>query len=141
MSIEEENKAIEKRYIEEIWNKGNVALTGEFLTANYAWHGPGGREVKGIDGIKQLATGLHSTFPNLTFKIEDMVAEGKIIMYRYTARGTFSGNFMGVAPTGKKVIWTGFMQDNFKENRIVESWERADMLDLYQQMGIKPPKR
>jgi len=136
----EENKAIEQRYIEEVWNKGNVALINEFLTSDSVWHGPGGAERKGTESIKQLALELRSTFPDLYFTVEAMVAEGDIIMYRYTARGTFAGKFMGIAPTGNKVTWIGFMQDRFEGSRIAESWETGNMLELYQQMGITPPK-
>jgi predicted ester cyclase len=136
-----QNKAIERRYLEEVWNKGNVALTDEFLTANYVYHGPGGLEVKGIEGMKQFTNGARIAFPDIHFTIEDMVAEGDIIMYRYTGRGTFTGEFMGIAPTGKKVTYAGFMQDHFEDNKIVETWELIDRLGFYQQMGVAPPKR
>ena len=130
---------MERRYIEEIWNKGNMALINEFLNADSVWHGPGGRERKGTESMKQLALGLRSTFPDLYFTVEAIVADGDIIMYRYTAQGTFTGKFMGLAPTGNKVTWTGFMQDHFKGSKIAESWETANMLEIYQQMGVEPP--
>lgn len=135
------NKAIEKRYLEEVWNKGNVALIDEFLTTDYVYHGSGGMEIKGIEGMKRFAIGLRGTFPDLHFTIEAMVAEGDNIMYRYTGRGTFTGDFRGIAPTGKKVTFAGFMQDRFEGSKIVETWEVWDRHDLYQQMGIEPPKR
>jgi len=135
-----QNKEIERRYIEEVYNKGNVALVDEFITRNYVYHGTGGVEIKGIEGIKQFATGLRTAFPDNVFTVEGMVAEGNIVMYRYTGRGTFTGEFMGIAPTGKKVTWAGFAHDCFEGSKIAESWEIIDMLDFFNQLGVEPPK-
>ncbi len=55
-------------------------------------------EAKGPAGVKQLAAMVHVTFPDLHFTVEDMVAEGDKVVYRYTMRGTHHGDFMGIAP-------------------------------------------
>ena len=126
-----QNKEIEHRYIK-AFEQGNVDLIADFLTPDYIYHGLGGREVKGIVDMKQFATFFHKGFPDIRFTFEDMVAEGDIVMYRYTMRGTH-------APSGKKMSIMGFMQDRFKSGKLVESWEVLDRNELYQQIGAPPP--
>lgn len=136
-----QNKEIDRRYLEEVYNKGNIALVDEFITPNYVYHGPGGVEIKGIEGMKQFAIELRTYFPDNVFTIEDTVAEGDKVMYRWSQRATSSG-WRGIEATiGKKIVMTGFMLDRFEGSKIAESWESVDLLEFFQQLGIEPPKR
>ena len=135
------NKEIDRRYIEEVYNKGNVSLLDEFLTADYVYHGPGGVEIKGIEGMKKFAAGLRTTFPDNVFTFEDIVAEGDKVMYRWSQRATCNGFQGNQATIGKKIFMTGFILDRFEGNKIAESWELVNMLDFFTQLGIEPPKR
>jgi steroid delta-isomerase-like uncharacterized protein len=130
---------MDRRYLEEVWNKRNVALIGEFLTPDCVYHGPGGAEIKGLEGMKQYATALRNALPDLHFSIEDVVAEADNVVYRYTRRGTFKQPYRNIPPTSKKVTLAGMMLDRFKDGRIVESWDVLNMLAFYQQLGIPIP--
>ena len=138
MSIEEENKVIERRYLEEVWNKGNLELMDEFVAPDCIYHGPGGMEIKGIEGIKQLAGMIRATFPDMHFTVEDMAAEGNIVMYRYSSRGTYQGK---EGKTGTKIQRMNMILDRFEDSKIIETWEVADRLSLYQQLGLPIPSR
>jgi len=60
---------------------GDLALVDEIFATNYVGNGPGGHEVKGSEGFKQLFTMyLINAFPGLHFTIEDMVAKGDKVM-------------------------------------------------------------
>jgi predicted SnoaL-like aldol condensation-catalyzing enzyme len=83
----EENKAVVRRIWEEILNKGDLALVDEIIATNYVGHGPGGQEVKGSEGLKQLFTMYLNAFPDLHFTIEDMVAEGDKVVCHVTGQG------------------------------------------------------
>jgi predicted ester cyclase len=135
----EQNKAIVRRIVEEVNNKGNVGVADELLAPGYVGRGPGSREVHGPDGYKQSAVMYRATFPDLHMSIEDMVAEGDKVAWRYTLRATFTGPMGGIAPTGKKVTQTGLALWRFENGKVAEAWGYSDRLDMYKQMGISPP--
>ena len=135
----EENKAIVRRIWEEVLNKQNLALVDELIDTNYVYHGPGGQEVKGPEGLKQVFTMYLTAFPDLHFTIEDMVAEGDKVVCRVTLRGTHKGDLMGIAPTGKQVTGTRTVIHRIVGGKEVEGWDCADTLSMLQQMGVVPP--
>ena len=133
----EKNKAIMRRIVEEAFNKGNLAVVDECTAAGYVLHTT--PETKGPEGFKQMVTMLRTAFPDMHQTIEDMVAEGDKVAHSVTWRGTFKGEYMGIAPTGKKftVALAGFTR--FAGGKQVEGWIYADALTFYQQLGIPIP--
>jgi predicted ester cyclase len=59
-------------------------------------------------------------------------------MARFSARGTHSGEFLGLAPTERTVTYTGTDINRIVEGRIVESWVHYDALGLLEQLGLVP---
>jgi len=135
----EENKAIIRRNWEEAFNKGNLAVADEIMAPNYIYHGPGGQELKGPEGFKQLVTMFRTAFPDLRATVEDMFAEGDKVAHRATIRGTHKGDLMGIAPTGKQVTVSATVISRFAGGKEVEAWANIDMLAMYQQLGVAPP--
>ncbi len=135
----EENKAIIRRIIEEAFNKGNLAVVDDLMATNYVFHGPSGQEVKGPEGFKQMITMYRTAFPDLHLTIDDMVAEGDKVAFRFIFQGTHKGDLMGIAPTGKQVTVTVTVISRFVGGKEVEAWENADSLGMMQQMGVVPP--
>ena len=100
----EQNKAIFRRMVEEIFNRGNMSLVDEFLAPDFIEREelppgiPPGRE-----GVKQMTIMFRSAFPDFKATIDDMIAEGDKVVVRMTWSGTHKGEFMGIPPTGKSV--------------------------------------
>jgi len=138
MSIEK-NKAVVRRDVEEVFNKGNTAIVDEIIGSDWVFHGPGGLEFKGQEGFKQIVATLRNAFPDLHMAIEDMVAEGDMVAVRYIMRGTFKGNLMGMAPTLNQFTMPSALFIRFKEGKAVETREIYDQLTLFQQLGVRPP--
>ncbi len=136
----EENKEIERRIVEEIYNKKNLAPTDEIIDTNWVYHGTGGMEFRGPEGFKQFVTMGITAFPDCHITIEDMIAEGDRVVDRFTFRGTHKGDFMGIAPTGKQVTFTGIVICRFAGGKEVEVWEVTDELGMMQQLGVIPQK-
>ncbi|MBA7559051.1 MAG: DUF4440 domain-containing protein [Dehalococcoidia bacterium] len=136
MSVEE-NIANVRRLNDEVWNRGNLALVDELMAPDYVFHGE--NEIKGPEGIKQYIAAMRTAFPDLHMTIEGMVAEGDMVAARYTARGTFKGEFMGIAPTGKQMTLPNSAFARFKGGKQVEVWPYMDSLTFYKQMGVTPP--
>ena len=135
------NKAILRRqHVEELFNKGNLAVADEIISSEYVYHGPAG-EFRGPEGVKQMLAASRKAFPDGHFTIDEMVCEGDTVAVRYTWTGTFKGEYMGIAPTGKKFTMTSAFFYHFKNSKEVEALPFSDMLAFYRQLGIPiPPK-
>ena len=132
----EENKALVRRYFEELLNHGNLAVADELITEGYQSTFPG--FVLGPEGQKQLYQTYHASFPDLRVTIDDMIAEGDKVVTRLTVHGTHQGDFQGIPPTGKPVTVSGITIDRIADGKIQASWAQFDMLGLMQQLGAIP---
>src|SRR5512144_1927903 len=137
MSLEEQNKAVVRRWIEEGWTKGNLIIADELIDARFVVHGAGGQAVpSGPEGVKQLVAEWRTGFPDGRMRIDDLFAEGDKVVIRMTWVGTHSGTFYGNAPTYRAVSVTSIGIDRVSDGRIVEGWGAVDMLGLYEQIGM-----
>ena len=134
----EELKAIVRRYIEEVWNNGNLALIDELFAQDWINHNPSVGQTAGREGLKQLIAGFRDAAPDLHLTINDMIAEGDRVATRWTAQGTHQGEVMGAPPTGKLIRGTAIVIDRIVDGRIVEHWAGRDDLGMYQQLGLLP---
>jgi steroid delta-isomerase-like uncharacterized protein len=85
----------------------------------------------------QLAA-FSQAFPDMNTTVNDIVAEGDKVVVRYTIRGTHTGDMMGVPPTGKSGEIAGITMLRLEDGKIVEEFSLADMMTLYQQLGLVP---
>lgn len=130
MSLEE-NKAIVRRFIE-AYNKRNLDLFDDLLAPDYFDH----TSKVGVEGLKQLMNMAFKAFPDFHETIEDIIAEGDKVWARITFTGTHTGEFMGIAPTGKKI--TTEMVDIFRifNGKLVEYRDVNNNLDYLKKLGI-----
>jgi predicted ester cyclase len=135
----EQNKAILHKTYEEAIKKGNLAVLNECMAPNYVYHGPGGTDLKGPEGFGQYLTMLRAAFPDMRLTVENMFAEGNYVAHRFTLTGTHQGDWMGIAPTGKRVTITSNVVSRFAEGKEAEAWVELDMLGFMQQLGVIPP--
>jgi serine phosphatase RsbU (regulator of sigma subunit) len=124
VSTEEENKAIFRRYIEEVWNRTNLELV-DAIFDRYVSHQPDGPTLeRGPEDVKRFVGEFRAAFPDLRINIDDQIAEGDKVVVRATIRGTHQGMFRGMAPTGKEIEEKGFSVFRFsEEGKVVESWD------------------
>jgi predicted ester cyclase len=140
--VSEENKEKARRMLEEAFGQGKVEIVEEILDPDFVCYDPNSEagEVRGADTIKQEIEWFRSAVPDLTYTVEDQVAEGDKVVTRYTATGTHQGEFFGVAPTGKPIEMSGIQIDRFDEEsgKMVEEWPEYDLLGAMKQMGAIP---
>jgi predicted ester cyclase len=135
------NRLIGRRVLLELWGQGKLEVADELYAASYVDHvgkGPESGEVRGPQGIKQAVTLFRSAFPDLRYTIHEEMAERDLVWTRFSARGTQNGAFLGAAPTGRVVTYTGMDLNRIAHGRIIESWVNYDALALLQQMGLVP---
>ena len=138
MSVEK-NKALVRDEFERWELEGDETLIDERYTPDCVWHGPGGQEFRGRDGLKQLMAAVSSAFPDKRYEIHGMIAEGDKVVTRFTFRATHKGEWQGVAPTNKQVAWSGIYVIRMADGNHAEWWLDADFLSLAQQIGAIPP--
>ena len=132
----ETNKAIIRRYHEQVWNERRRELFEEFVTENVVPHGtPGG---PGLEGIKQGYDMAVNAFPDAQQTIEDVIAEGDKVVVRWMSRATHQGELLGIPGTGQQVTLSGVTIYRLDDARIVEMWYHPDNLSLMQQLGVIP---
>ena len=134
----EQNKAIMQRMIDEIWNKGNLAVADELFSADHT--SPSAPDVPpGPEGVKALVKMFREAMPDYHIDIDLLVADGNQVAARFTQSGTHTGaKLMDIAPQGKKATWTEIGVLRIKDGQIVESWYEVDMLSMLQQLGAIP---
>ncbi len=97
----EQNKAIVRHYLEQVWNHKNMAVIDEAIAPDLDQHV---RNVApGRDGVKMFFKMIYGAFPDAHFTLEDIVAEGDTVAWRFTVRGTHTGPFRGLPPTGSRL--------------------------------------
>ncbi len=138
--LAEENKAVVRREIEELFTQGgNLDAADELYAPDYVGHAPPFEDVRGIEGAKQFAATYRGAFPDLQTNVEDEIAEGDKIVTRWTARGTHQGETEDLGPaTGNRMEATGISIYKFADGKIVESWDHFDALGMMQQLGLIP---
>lgn len=133
--MSERNKAQVRRVIEEIYNRGDLAVVDELAASDLVIHASS-QDIRGRDGAKQYVAALRAGFPDLHLTVEDQVAEGDMVVTRWTARGTHTGAFQGIPATGKAIRVTGTDIDRIIDGKTVECWAHVDELGLMQQLGV-----
>ena len=133
MSVEE-NKALVRRNLE-LWNKRDTTAAGETYAVDYIYHGPGGQELRGREGIKGLWAVILDAFPDLVATVDDVVAEGNKVVSRWTIQGTHTGEFQGIAPTNKQITMPIIEIFRIEGGFLAEAWDMYDQLSFMQQLG------
>jgi steroid delta-isomerase-like uncharacterized protein len=131
-----ENKAIVRRFVEEVFDRGDLASVEELVDDGFVPHT--WPTVTGKDDFKPTVVRMASAIRDGHHTIDDMIAEGDRVAVRLTSHGTHTGDFMGVPAAGKE--YTIEEQHIFRivNGRVVEHWHVADMLGMMRQIGALP---
>jgi steroid delta-isomerase-like uncharacterized protein len=130
-----ENKALVRRYYDEVLTAGNRSVLGQLLDPSFVSHVSGG----GDAGAEAYAAALDATFaafPDLAATVHDQVAEDDKVVTRWSATGTHQGDFAGVPASGQAITVTGIHIHRVRHGRLVEHWEELSMLGVLRQLGV-----
>ena len=132
--------SVASRIYEEAFNTGQLDQVDTLIAAEYIDHnpiGPGGES--GIEGFKQTVRALRFSFPDLRFKVQQMIVNGDTVVTHTTMQGTHQNSFMGVDPTEKQVTVSGFDIFRLADGLVAERWGTLDGLTLMQQLDVFIP--
>jgi steroid delta-isomerase-like uncharacterized protein len=134
-----ENKALIRRWFEQVWNRGRADAIDEMWAADAVAHGVSdgpGKTMKGPADFKPFHSIFRGAFPDLEVSVEDAIAEGDMVAARCRVRGRHTGDHLGVAATGAPVEFTGMVFARIKDGKLVEAWNNFDFLAMNKQIGI-----
>jgi steroid delta-isomerase-like uncharacterized protein len=133
---EEANKVLVRRFYDEVWARGNFDVADELFADEYERHDFRESEpTPGPEGQKRIAADFRAAFPDLTWEIDFILADGDFVAGRWTAMGTHLGVWAGVEPTGRPMQFSGINVFRFADGKVVEIWNHRDDLGLLQQLG------
>src|SRR5262249_54511178 len=134
---------ISRRFVEEVWNKRRFRVADEIVSKDCITHQlRSGEDLPGIprgpEAIKAHLKEWTTSFPDMRFTIEQMIAEGDRVMTHMVMRGTHSDLWRGILPTGKEISIQITVIHRIENNQIVEDWVLVDFLGVFQQLGLVP---
>ena len=136
--MSEENKAIVRRWFEEVWNKGREEAIDEMFAEDGVAHGlasEGGGSLRGPNDFKPFFRRFRDAFPDMIVLVEDIIAEGDKVAARCSVRGRHQGDTLGFAATKEEVAFTGMTFARVADGKIVEAWNNFDFMSMFQQLG------
>jgi steroid delta-isomerase-like uncharacterized protein len=132
----EANKALVRGFYEEVWNRGNLDFADDVFAPEYLRHDFRASEPEpGPAGQKRIAADFRAAFPDLSFEVDFVLAEGDLVAGRWTASGTHLGPWAGVEATGRRMRFSGLNVFRFSSGKVVEIWNHRDDLGLMEQLG------
>ena len=138
-NTQEANKALMRRWFDEVWNKGRAEAIGEMFAADGVAHGLSnepGITMKGPSDFMPFHALFRGAFPNIDVAVEDVIAEGDMVAVRCAVRGKHTGDHLGIAASNAPVHFTGMVFARIKDGKIVEAWNNFDFLAMNRQIGI-----
>lgn len=125
--------------LDAVWNRRKLEVLDEIVASDYVRHDPAFPiEARGPEGFKQYVVAMCTPFPDAQVSIENVIAEGEQVAIRWTFHGRHSGDFMGIAATGKELTLPGISIIRMKDGKIVEGWDAYDALGMIRQLGATP---
>ncbi|HXT69326.1 MAG TPA: ester cyclase [Vicinamibacterales bacterium] len=130
-----ENKAIVRKWFDEVWNQGKVETIDKLLAPGAVVHGLGPAPMIGPAGFKAFHSAYRNAFPDVTLQVDDLIAEGDCVAARWSGKGTHKGDGLGFAATNKPATFSGMTIVRVQNGQLVEGWNQFDQFGMLQQLG------
>jgi len=137
-SEQEKNKKVARDFFEEVLSQGQLDKYGEFHSKDFVGHS--GDRTFTLEEDMAYARGERKALPDMSFRVNRMVAERDLVVVHFTVSGTNTQAGMGLPATGKKIAADGVTIFRFKDGKICEEWNVFDMLKVLRQTGLLPPE-
>ncbi len=126
------------RKVLDVYNSHRADAFDELLTDDCVlWRN--GIEARGRDECKRVIANLYRAIPDVQYSVDDVIAAGNKMAIRWTGRGTQSGEYLGIPPSGQKVSYDGITIYELADDRIARIWVSANILGLVRGLGVARP--
>jgi steroid delta-isomerase-like uncharacterized protein len=138
MSTTESNKTVVTDFIDGLFTKGDLGAVDTYLAEDFINNDPPFGVTTDREGMRAAAAMMRAAFPDWHSDQHALIAEGDLVVERFTASGTHRGEVLGVPPSGNTVSLPGINIFRVRDGLIVERWGRLDELGLLRQLGVVP---
>jgi len=134
-----ENKELVRRVTEECWNQGRLNLVEELFAEQVRIHDAAFPNLtRGAETMRRYIETVRGAFPDVRFTVVDSIAENGSVAIQWTASGTHEGEFLGMAPTGRRATIAGTTIYRIEGGRIAEEWVHWNLMSMMEQLGTAP---
>lgn len=134
----EENKNQHLRFYN-LFNRGDWNGIREMLAPNVVDHDAQPGQAAGAEGVMQVLQLFKNAFPDMEITVEDLLAEGDLVVDRVSAQGTQTGAMLGIPPTNKAVHLQAINTHRYADGKVAELWHLEDNFGMLVQLGVVPP--
>ena len=132
------NKAVIHAFIQDVLNQKRLERADDLVNENFVELDPLPGQQQGREGLKAILRVLWSAFPDMHWVVQEMIAEGEMVVTRFTWTGTHRGAFLGIRASGRSVEVKGVVIDHLDRGKMAESRILMDTMGLMQQLGVIP---
>lgn len=125
------------QHLGELVNAGAFDRLGEVFAPGVVDHDPAPDQGPGVEGFRNFFTTLAAAFPDAHIDVDATVADDEQVAIAYRLTGTHQGDFLGVAPTGRRMEARGVQLARFQDGKIIERWGSSDELGILRQLGAE----
>jgi steroid delta-isomerase-like uncharacterized protein len=133
--MSDKHESAVRRLMDEAWNKGNLKVLDEIMTADHMTHDPV-NPGRGLEAVRDTIRKYRAAFPDCHMHIDELLSTGDKVVARWRYSGTHEKPFESIPPTGRHVSGSGITIHRFTGDKIQESFVNWDALGLMQQLGV-----
>jgi steroid delta-isomerase-like uncharacterized protein len=130
------NAEVIRRFYDDLWNRWRLELADELLAADVRFRGTLGMSLVGRDAFKGYVEQVRAAFPDWHNVVEELISADDAVVARLTFTGTHRGEFLGVAPTGRRVSYVGAAIFHLDHGKITSAWVVGDTQELWRALGV-----
>ena len=141
-AVEEQNKALARRCAE-AFQKGDVAALKDIYSRDYVGHSQDGllpdstTRTQTYEMALESCKNLSASYSDVAIIVDDMIAKGDKVIIRYTAKGTYTGDDLGLRDVRKQIEIGGMAIERIENGKIVEVWDAPDGVSFFKQLGAE----
>ncbi len=134
-AIAAENKALVRRFYEEVYVDWNMALADEVVSPQFTSHDWPEHGPTGPRAFRDYYSAIRSAVPDARYEVDDLIAENDRVVVRWRLLGTHKGNFRGIAPSGRSITLKGIAIYRVQHGQLMERWVVSDLHGLLEEIG------
>ena len=129
------NKALLRRFYEEVYGDWNMALVDEVVSPRFTSHDWPEDGPTGPQAFRDYYAAIRTAVPDARYEVDDLIAEGDRVVVRWRLLGTHEGDFRGIAPTGRAITLKGIAIYRVDDGKLMERWVVSDLHGMLEESG------
>ncbi len=132
------NKALLRRFYSDVYVDWNMAVVDAVVSPQFTSH-DWSDGATGPQAFRKYYSAIRSAVPDARYEVDDLIAEGDRVVVRWRMLGTHSGDFRGIAPTGRAITLRGIAIYRVNDGKLMERWVVSDLHGLLEEIRGSSP--